>query len=139
MGSGCSKNSTIEPTEQDPPEKPKMVEDKSPVVESGKEEFTFEHQAGGHGTILKVDKTKIMKPVSKKELEFYSSLDQSSKLASFAPKFYSKVEKEDKGKLKSLCQKSNLFLAYAELEDLTHYYKKPCIMDIKMGVTSVGI
>jgi hypothetical protein len=24
------------------------------------------------------------------------------------------------------------------MEDLTHYYEKPCIMDIKIGITSVG-
>jgi hypothetical protein len=30
------------------------------------------------------------------------------------------------------------FLAYVILEDLTHHFKKPCIMDIKIGIQSFG-
>jgi len=89
-------------------------------------EETFTLQTAGHaGSFLKQGNDKIMKPVSNNEVSFYEGYyKQFKELQPFAPKYYGHEKKENK--------------TYIIMEDLTHYYKKACIMDIKMGVTSVG-
>jgi len=89
-------------------------------------EEVFEHQTAGHaGSMLKQGKDRLMKPVSKNEAIFYETFYKKfPKLQQYCPRFYGTEQKEDK--------------MYAVLEDLTAQFKKPCIMDIKIGTSSVG-
>jgi len=89
-------------------------------------EQKFEHQTAGHeGSMLKQGADKIMKPVSRNEISFYEGFyAKYPTVQTFAPKFYGTQKKEDK--------------TYIVMEDLTAPFKKPCIMDIKMGISSVG-
>jgi hypothetical protein len=108
-------------TEQKPEEK--KEEKKEENKEEKKDGFI---QTGGHvGAFKKLDGGKIMKRVGKNEFQFYSeTLGKYPNVNSFLPKFHGTQNIED----------SN----YIIIEDLTHYYKTPCILDIKIGVTSVG-
>jgi len=90
-----------------------------------KEEKKEVLQAGGHvDAFVKLDGGKIMKKVGKNEFEFYSKKLDKFSLKKFAPIFYGTDIKKD----------SN----YIIIEDLTQYYKNPCILDVKMGTSSVG-
>jgi len=89
-------------------------------------EQKFEHQTAGHeGSLLKQGADRIMKPVSKNEISFYEGFYKKySTIQEFAPKFFGTQKKDEK--------------TYIVMEDLTAPFKKPCIMDIKMGISSVG-
>jgi len=83
-------------------------------------------QAGGHeGAFSKDVEGKIRKRVGKNEFQFYrDTLPHYPELQPFLPTCYGTEEREGN--------------KYVVLEDLTQYYKKPCILDVKIGVTSVG-
>lgn len=89
-------------------------------------EQKFEHQTGGHeGSFLKQGKDKLMKPVSQHEVSFYTKYYQQNKdIQRFAPKFFGTETKLGK--------------TYVIMEDLTHLFKKPCVIDIKIGTSSAG-
>jgi len=85
----------------------------------------FDHQMGGHeGTFQKIDESKIMKQTGKAETAFYEILHTYPSLEVFAPKFYGTKEVEGH--------------KYIVIEDLTQYFKKPCILDVKIGRQSYG-
>jgi len=85
----------------------------------------FDHQMGGHeGTFHKVDETKIMKKAGKAETEFYEIIHLYPSLQTLAPKFHG-INEVDGTK-------------YIIIEDLTHNFKKPCILDVKIGKQSFG-
>jgi len=85
----------------------------------------FEEQMGGHeGTFHKLDEKKIMKHGGDAETLFYSELHLYPKLQEFAPAFHGFKELEGK--------------KYIVIEDLTHGFAKPCILDIKIGRQSYG-
>jgi len=67
-----------------------------------------------------------MKKVGKKEFGFYSEVLHKivPELQVFVPKFHGTEVKDGNN--------------YIVIEDLTHTFKKPCILDIKMGTSSVG-
>jgi len=66
-----------------------------------------------------------MKRVGNNEFEFYGkTLANHPSFKQFLPTFYG-VQEKDGNK-------------YVVIEDLTQYYKKPCILDVKIGTTSVG-
>jgi len=87
---------------------------------------SFSHQTGGHvGAFTKLDDGKIMKKVGKNEYNFYSAqLPHHDSIREFVPACYGTEIKED--------------THYVIIEDLTRKFKKPCILDIKMGTSSVG-
>jgi len=93
---------------------------------SNKEVEKFEYQTAGHeGSMLKQGKDRLMKPVSQNEVNFYEGFyKQFPRLQQFCPQFYGTERREGK--------------IYIVLEDLTSPFQKPCIMDIKMGTSSVG-
>jgi len=85
----------------------------------------FDQQMGGHeGTFHKVDEHKIMKHGGKDETAFYEEIHLYPTLQSFAPSFHGIKEVDDK--------------KYIVIEDLTHGFKKPCILDVKIGRQSYG-
>jgi len=85
----------------------------------------FDQQMGGHeGAFHKVDEQKIMKHGGKAETEFYEEIHLYPLLQSFAPKFHGIKELNDK--------------KYIVIEDLTHGFQKPCILDVKIGKQSYG-
>jgi len=86
----------------------------------------FTNQAGGHiGTFIQAEKGKIMKKVGKNEFTFYSEqLAKHSDVQPLAPKSFGIQSKDG--------------LNYVVLEDLTYGYDQPCILDVKMGTSSVG-
>jgi len=83
-------------------------------------------QTGGHvGAFSKLDGGKIMKKVGKNEFHFYSEqLPKYQRVHPFVPTFFGTDIKEDNH--------------YIIIEDLTRHFKTPCILDIKMGTSSVG-
>jgi len=113
---------SADPKKEGDTEKPPKMEEKK--VEAKQEEFS--HQAGGHvGAFLKGGEGQIMKRVGNNEFGFYSqTLSAHSSCTPYLPKFYGTQEKDGN--------------KYVIIEDLTQYYKKPCILDVKIGTTSVG-
>jgi len=91
----------------------------------GKDGPKLENQVGGHaGAFVKLS-DRIMKNVSKNEYQFYTEfLPKIPELKPYAPIFYGTEARDGKN--------------YVILEDLTKPYTKPCILDVKMGITSVG-
>jgi hypothetical protein len=66
-----------------------------------------------------------MKATGKKECAFYESwYKQVPKLQAFAPKYYGQEARDD--------------IHYVIMEDLTAPFTKPCILDVKIGLCSVG-
>jgi len=86
---------------------------------------------GGHGGLAIIPGPKpgqIQKKINKQdEVDFYNSLDEkfTDQERKFFPRFFGTTRVEGQGD-------------YFIMEDLTHQYGKPCILDIKMGKTSVG-
>jgi len=95
-------------------------------VEEPKKEEEFSNQAGGHqGAFLKGGEGQIMKRVGNNEFTFYkTTLHDYPSLKPFAPGYFGTQEKDDN--------------KYIVIEDLTQYYVKPCILDVKIGTSSVG-
>jgi len=87
---------------------------------------SFSHQTGGHvGAFTKLEDGKIRKKVGKNEHTFYSTqLALHDSIREFVPHCHGTDINED--------------IHYIMIEDLTHRFKKPCILDIKMGTSSVG-
>lgn len=84
--------------------------------------------------MLKQGADKIMKPVSRNEISFYEGFySQFPAVQEFTPKFYGTQKKDEKSMLS--CRSPS---AYIVMEDLTSPFRKPCILDIKMGTSSVG-
>jgi hypothetical protein len=83
-------------------------------------------QAGGHaGAFLKAAEGRIMKKVAKNEFIFYSdTLKKFPQCKPYLPGFFGTEARDGNN--------------YIVLEDLTSPYKKPCILDVKIGLTSVG-
>jgi len=85
----------------------------------------FEQQTGGHeGAFHKEEDHKIMKHGGVAETAFYEQIHLYPTLQSLAPQFYGIKELNDK--------------KYIVIEDLTHGFKKPCILDVKIGKQSYG-
>jgi len=85
----------------------------------------FDQQMGGHeGTFQKMDAAKIMKNAGDAETAFYEEIHNYPALQSFAPTFFGVKELDGK--------------KYIVIEDLTHTFKKPCILDVKIGRQSFG-
>jgi len=116
------------------------VETKTTIVVKGSEDGTreeivleskttihakFDQQTGGHeGAFHKEEENKIMKHGGKAETAFYEKIHLYPTLQSLAPQFFGIKELNDK--------------KYIVIEDLTHGFKKPCILDVKIGKQSYG-
>jgi len=116
------------------------VETKTTIVVKGSEDGTreeivleskttihakFDQQTGGHeGAFHKEEENKIMKHGGKAETAFYEEIHLYPTLQSLAPQFFGIKELNDK--------------KYIVIEDLTHGFKKPCILDVKIGKQSYG-
>ncbi|SSD59961.1 related to Inositol polyphosphate multikinase [Saccharomycodes ludwigii] len=97
----------------------------------------FEHQAAGHeGTLTDEDEYLFFKPVLKQEIDFYSNLnnqlagsvdDNELSLKDWIPKYIGLLTENDTTGLK----KENI--NYVVLENLLRGFRKPNIMDIKLG------
>jgi len=122
MGSGTSKGKKAT---QEKKADSKVVDEMSHKKDETKQE-QFSHQAGGHaGAFLKGGEGQIMKKVGNNEFVFYSqTLAAHPSCKPYLPVYHG-VQEKDGNK-------------YVTIEDLTQYYKKPCILDVKIGTTSVG-
>lgn len=100
------------------------------VVENAKvvnhEITSHPDQVAGHGDLLK-DNTAgaVYKPIIPHEHFFYESTGTYPEFIPFIPKYNGVVTVTRDGKPSQ----------FISLEDISHKYRKPCIMDIKMGIT----
>eukprot|EP01112_Ceratiomyxa_fruticulosa_P021184 TRINITY_DN738_c0_g1_i1.p1 TRINITY_DN738_c0_g1~~TRINITY_DN738_c0_g1_i1.p1 ORF type:complete len:247 (-),score=33.81 TRINITY_DN738_c0_g1_i1:119-859(-) len=81
----------------------------------------FPIQVAGHGDLI-VDNDnagKVLKPLRKTEHDFYESLIHKPEFSRFTPQYYGVKQDGEKH--------------YIILEDLTHGYQRPSVMDIKVG------
>jgi len=86
-------------------------------------------QAGGHGDLKKgLKKGTLVKPTSKAEADFYEHIGDylPAELLPFTPKCFSISETDGKSAVT------------ITLEDLTHGMARPCVMDLKMGRTTIA-
>jgi len=83
-------------------------------------------QAGGHqGAFQGAGEGKIAKKVGNNEFVFYTqTLHQYPDVKRFAPSFHGPLEKDGN--------------KHVILSDLTAGFKRPCILDVKIGISSVG-
>jgi len=103
-------------------------EDESPEVTAGIS--IYEDKAGGHSDLFTIDNDKkILKPIHPQELMVYEKLKSASYLDGFIPKYYGTCKCDRKLKIRR-SQKKGKFLV---LENLTKGFKKPCVMDLKLG------
>jgi len=95
----------------------------------------FDYQVAGHmglsnegGSLLVPEPGRIAKPVGlgyfAGEDRFYQTLRDTPELAAFCPAFYG--HRSIRGR------------RFVVLEDLTHGMREPCIVDIKLGTTTVA-
>lgn len=84
-------------------------------------------QCGGHvGAFQLTQPGRIRKIVGRAELQFFTErLQACSELAALCPTFFSSSE-ADNGKW------------YVEMEDLCYGYVHPCVLDLKMGTSTIG-
>ena len=101
-------------------------------VDQGKH---FKHQVAGHTThVMLKHKDMVLKPLNKHnlflhEVEFYETMaSNESHSAQFPHQFIAKYHGVILGE--NSCGKITPYLA---LEDVSRNYKRPCMMDIKMG------
>lgn len=78
-------------------------------------------QAGGHEGSFKSDGGILVKKVTEREASFYELAEEEGLWpASLLPKFYGRVDGDS-----------------IKIENLTHGFARPCVMDLKMGVQTV--
>jgi len=100
-------------------------------TKSVRRQTSFHNQVAGHTKFLvDVSLGKLYKPVIERELKFYESdQKQLPELRDFIPHYYGCMELTRK----SSETDSGEIQRYIVLEDCTHNYQKPCILDLKMG------
>jgi len=100
-----------------------MSQSKQEKTNEGEKKFA---QAGGHAdAFVQVAAGKIMKKVSKNEFTFYgTTLQKHPTVKPFVPQYFGTEAKDGNN--------------YVVMQDLTSSFKKPCILDVKIGLTSVG-
>lgn len=77
-------------------------------------------QAGGHNDTFQVQGATLLKKVSEREASFYEAAEEGAWPTSLLPKFYGRAHD---GTIK--------------IENLTHGFNRPCVIDLKMGVQTV--
>lgn len=125
----------------------------------------FHHQVSGHGAFLKISRNKVCKPVVKRELEFYETVKTNCPdIIPFLANYHGTVDlnfndveprqlydsesdTETTGhsrwskhliKKEFANQGRQRTSKYIVLQDLSKSYKKPSIMDLKMGTKTFG-
>jgi len=95
-------------------------------AQSQQQQANFSHQAGGHqGAFQGAGEGKISKKVGNNEFVFYTqTLQHHPDVKQFAPSFFGAQEKDGN--------------KHVVLADLTAGFNKPCILDVKIGTSSVG-
>jgi hypothetical protein len=111
-----------------------------PVVIDATKLKPFGHQVSGHAVLYKLDGGKIIKPSNAHEVEVYKALQKHHSLLPFVAGFYGtttpppdlslKTTTRTQAKMQEDTRRENIFII---MEDLTHKYKYPCLMDIKLG------
>lgn len=87
------------------------------------------HQAGGHSSgVIRTHPGFVTKHTNSSELKFFQGLAQSNIPLEYQQSFFPKVESTV----------DHLLTKTVTMEDLTFGYQKPCVMDVKMGNTTVG-
>jgi phosphatidylinositol phospholipase C, delta len=120
----ATKKGGKEPATKKGGDAPKKATKGDAKKDEGKNEID---QAGGHeGAFTSSDDGTVTKKCNKAEWQFYKTLNKHSKLKPFCPKLVKVIGKE-KDEEHSV-----------QMGDLTAGYEKPCILDIKMGVTSAA-
>lgn len=76
-------------------------------------------QAGGHDNAIKTNGETLTKKVTDREASFYELAEEELWPQKLLPKFYGRVGDDT-----------------IQIENLTHGYSKPCVMDLKMGIQS---
>jgi len=97
----------------------------------------FPHQVGGHCRLLK-SKGRVMKPLIEREYQFYErACFEFPQILPFTAHYYGCVSLHSGENNSSETSEGNS--EYIILQDLTYRYRRPCIMDIKMGTRQKGI
>lgn len=87
-------------------------------------QMTFIQVGGEEGAFSSVGEDRLKKRVTEREKKFYESLlDKNAVLKDYVPHFYGVESHGDEH--------------YVIMENLLADYAKPCVLDIKMGTTSV--
>jgi len=119
-----TKNDSEKAPESKPAEQAKPADNNKEELEKIDKPAQFENQGGHEGAFQKLDEKKIMKKGGKSETAFYEQIHSYSALQSFAPSFYGIQENHGE--------------KYIIIEDLTWSFKKPCVLDVKIGQQSFG-
>jgi len=102
---------------------------------------TLVSQVGGHVDMKILNGSYVCKPLNPRELQFYRKL--SAHIHDFVPKFHGTLSLEEdhetnrfmNGRVSS---DRDMTEEYIVLENLTDGYKKPCVLDLKMGTRMWG-
>lgn len=96
---------------------------------------TLYSQVGGHVNMKILNETLVCKPLNKREVKFYQHLPRQ--LYDFVPRYHGTVQ----GNYHYGSERSpnpSLETDYIVLENLTAGYRKPCVLDLKMGTRMYG-
>ncbi|KAJ2359259.1 hypothetical protein GGF43_000281 [Coemansia sp. RSA 2618] len=88
----------------------------------------FEYQVAGHPGVLVVEGNEmIIKPLNRREQQFYEGANQSTDFKTFMPQYYGTLERAEPGSDPADVKE------FICLENLVHGFEKPCVMDFKIG------
>eukprot|EP00299_Pterocystis_sp_00344_P011110 c5128_g1_i2.p1 GENE.c5128_g1_i2~~c5128_g1_i2.p1 ORF type:complete len:158 (+),score=7.15 c5128_g1_i2:36-509(+) len=97
----------------------------------------YEHQVAGHGGILKACDGIILKPAVPNEIDFYTNLlTTTPSLAKFVPKPSGIKGRIPESEFKS--REKPIKNVYLMLEEIPFSFRRPCILDLKMGIRHYG-
>jgi hypothetical protein len=102
----------------------------------------LETQVAGHSILYRLEEGKLCKPSSCSEISVYRAiLERYPGLIPFIPRFYDsqsnfslqQIENEQL-KITKRTREPKSKVGILILEDLTHKFRSPCVMDLKLGV-----
>merc|ERR550517_2269135 len=105
---------------------------------SEKNEQSFEQlysQVGGHVSMKILNERYVCKPLNIRELSFYQNLP--AELSLLVPTYHGTVSLDSDSQPRSSSGSSGVS-EHIVLENLTIGYKKPCVLDLKMGTRMYG-